>query len=69
MPNDTPKLKPCPCCGGKALFHYIRNGENAGGNYIECSNKACAITTNLRFSLMEDARPLLAETWNRRTHE
>lgn len=62
-------LKPCPCCGAKARLHQVRAdrpSENAGGYYIECSNKACGITTQLRFSCGDDARPLLAQTWNTR---
>ena len=23
MPNDTPKLKPCPCCGGLAEIRQL----------------------------------------------
>jgi hypothetical protein len=40
------------------------NNENFGGIFIECTS--CIITTDLRFSSKEDARPLLAEQWNSR---
>ena len=56
------ELKPCPMCGGGAAFK--EDGE--GGHYIECQNKLCAITTNLRYACGEDPKPLLAEVWNRR---
>lgn len=59
-------LGPCPCCGGAARFQQEQRPENAGGWYVECTNRACGITTQLRFPLMEDVKPLLRETWNRR---
>ena len=60
------ELKPCPCCGGKAIFQEIEDSEsdNFGGHFIEC--RSCRLTTNLRFACGDDPRPLLAETWNRR---
>ena len=62
----TEELKPCPCCGGKAIFQEIEDSEsdNFGGHFIEC--RSCRLTTNLRFACGDDPRPLLAETWNRR---
>jgi hypothetical protein len=38
--------------------------ENFGGEFITCTG--CIATTDLRFSCKEDAKPLLAEAWNRR---
>lgn len=62
-----PDLKPCPFCGGKAEHGTIpMGGEDEGAHFIACTNSACGASTNLRFSLMDDARPLLAEQWNRR---
>jgi len=60
-------LKPCPFCGGEAEMHEIDDPDepNDGGCYIECVK--CRASTNIRFSCMEDARPLLMEQWNRRT--
>lgn len=60
------ELKPCPCCGGKAIFQEIEDSEsdNFGGHFIEC--RSCRLTTNLRFACGDYPRPLLAETWNRR---
>lgn len=57
--RDKQKLKACPFCGGKAALHY--NGE---ANYIECIQ--CRASTNMQYSLKEDAVPLVVERWNRR---
>lgn len=55
-------LQPCPFCGSRAAF----GDDGDGGNFIECVNKQCGITTVLQYSLKEDCKPLLAERWNRR---
>ena len=66
-------LKPCPFCGGKARFgivEYAARGEspreNEGGEYIECTDNRCLVSTMLIFPTKTDAKPLLAEKWNRR---
>ena len=61
-PDACDGLKPCPFCGGAAEMHEIHDPD---GRYIECVK--CRASTNIRFSCMEDARPLLMEQWNRRT--
>ena len=61
-----PKLKNCPCCGNPAIFRQ-GDGENLGGEFIECSNEACGLTSRLMFPDKTDVKPLLAETWNTRT--
>jgi len=43
-----------------------RESINQGGEYIDCTNKACAATSVLMFSIGEDVKPLLAERWNKR---
>jgi hypothetical protein len=63
QPVEGAALEPCPCCGSEAKF--MDDGD--GGNFIECINRQCGLTTNLQYSLMEDCRPLLQEKWNRRT--
>ncbi len=63
--DDSDRLKPCPFCGGNASAGFISGGENTGGHYISCDQ--CDASTGLRFSCGEDARPLLAEQWNKRS--
>lgn len=62
------KLLPCPFCGQVAHFDQVPqdNSDNAGGHFVVCSNALCAASTNVRFSMMDDARQGLAEQWNRR---
>lgn len=53
-------LKPCPFCGGNAVFDHDDNGWN----WIVC--EACQASTNALVSAMDDCKPILAEHWNRR---
>lgn len=71
MTNDQlSHLKPCPFCGGEAEWCHHEGDplkledEMDGAHWIECVD--CGTSTNLRYSLMDDCRPLLAEQWNRR---
>ena len=68
---ETGELLPCPFCGSAARFDEDadESSEMHGAHWIECSNKACAATTNAMFSCKDDCRPLLAEKWNRRADE
>ena len=68
-----PDLKPCPFCGSKAVFMMIPNSVsgddifgNEGGEYIECTRRGCGVSTVLVTAIKEDAKPRLAEMWNRR---
>lgn len=64
--DDSDRLKPCPFCSGSASAGFVAgDGDNAGGHYISCDQ--CDASTGLRFSCGEDARPILAEQWNKRT--
>ncbi|MDG9925467.1 MULTISPECIES: hypothetical protein [unclassified Pseudomonas] len=58
----TPRLLPCPCCGGTA--HFIR--LECGGQIIECAEKQCVSSGVVRYACGDDPRPLLAEAWNSR---
>ena len=71
MPDDTEAvtaLEPCPFCGEKAQHFEILEPEdpNFGAHFISCTSPACEASSNLQWSCKEDARPLLAERWNRR---
>ena len=65
---SKPRLKTCPCCGGAASFLEVPADDpdesNAGGNFIQCVDSMCGITTQLIFG--EDADRMLSEKWNRR---
>jgi len=71
-------LEPCPHCGSEAKFYVsppevtLTSGEKIenpddGGEFIQCTNTACAASSMLIFPTMADAKPLLIEKWNRRT--
>lgn len=65
--SKRPKLKPCPFCGGRAAFDVCNleeSPQNAGGEFIQCVE--CNASTALMFAEKCDAKPLLAELWNRR---
>lgn len=74
------KLRPCPFCGGKAVYMTKSNASDhycAGFNF-EVGCEGCGISLpgryKIRFSLSEngelnilnDERPIAAEKWNRR---
>lgn len=75
------KLKPCPFCGGKAIFNVIENDSthHSVGFLCEIVCEDCGMTLpvkcNVDFSLKEDGeinilndgRPEAIEAWNRRT--
>lgn len=62
------ELLPCPFCGGSAEFASIddADSDDFGGEYVQCTNHACAASSMLIFPTMADAKPLLIEKWNRR---
>ncbi len=78
MTNDkigsSDVLERCPFCGSKAEFRKVPNTDyrdgtemqNAGGEYIECTNISCAASTMLIFPTKTDAKPFLIEKWNKR---
>lgn len=59
-------LAHCPFCGSGATMQQVadEDSENYGGYFVECI--VCRCSTPLMFSCGEDARPLIAEKWNRR---
>jgi hypothetical protein len=67
--RSSAALLPCPCCGYRAEMEQVPfepETTNSGGYYIECKRAGCGITTRLAFSLKDDARPGLVESWNQR---
>lgn len=71
MSDDREKLglSLCPFCGGAARFGKCAPGEqeaeNDGAEYIECCD--CGASTCLVFPLMDSAKQVLRDMWNRRT--
>ena len=65
---STDALRRCPFCGHKAeLRHIEEEGINYGAYYIECRNKTCAVTTNLRWSEKgNEGIQALRDIWNKR---
>lgn len=64
--NDG-SLRPCPFCGSEGAFGEVQEGENFGGQFIECTNPMCGCSTCLKFPAMDSVKELLAEVWNNRT--
>ncbi len=60
-------LLPCPFCGGDAEFGAI-GGEcdDAGGQFVQCTDARCEASSALIFPCGDEPKPLLAERWNRR---
>jgi len=70
MTEDREKLglSLCPFCGGAARFGKCapgeQEGENDGAEYVECCD--CGASTCLVFPLMDSAKQVLRDMWNRR---
>ncbi|HHX6871497.1 TPA: Lar family restriction alleviation protein [Pseudomonas aeruginosa] len=56
------ELKPCPCCGGEAVFVELDDG----GMVAVCASKGCVASGVARYACGDEPRPLIAETWNAR---
>ena len=73
MTEDREKLglSLCPFCGGAARFGKCEPGEqeddNDGAEYVECCD--CGASTCLVFPLMDSAKQVLRDMWNRRSDD
>ncbi|EPG5279268.1 Lar family restriction alleviation protein [Pseudomonas aeruginosa] len=56
------ELKPCPCCGGEAVFVKLDDG----GMVAVCASRGCVASGVARYACGDEPRPLIAETWNAR---
>lgn len=80
---DENKLKPCPFCGGKAVFQIKSNGSSHYDVHFEftikCQKCGCELpkTYSFAFTLgdcgqiipQNDQRKKALELWNRRSQE
>lgn len=64
--GDEQELLPCPFCNGKAEFGVADDGVNDGGEFIQCTELRCGVSSRLFFPSKMDVKPLLVEVWNRR---
>lgn len=64
MPSNE-KLLPCPFCGHDGAMKQ-GEGKYRGVWYVECTYGACGATTDITFSVKEDAKPIVIDKWNRR---
>lgn len=62
------RLKPCPFCGSAAEINEMPHDGNCndGAMFVMCCNSACMASSSLVFPIMEDAKHLLLERWNKR---
>lgn len=58
--NDN-DLKPCPCCGKKAIIHIHGPREYAPTFYVKCTSFVCGMQTPDR-----DSKNEVVRIWNRR---
>lgn len=66
--DDSDRLKPCPFCGGEAEMIDMPedSGDVTGAKFVQCTNSACMASSALIYPLMDDAKHLLLERWNKR---
>lgn len=58
----TPRLLPCPCCGGPAGYSI----QECGGYAVVCTGKMCVTSGVLHYACGDEPAPLMAEIWNTR---
>lgn len=61
------ELLPCAHCGSQAKYGECSDTENFGGQFIECTNLQCGMSTCIMFPAMCSVSEELAERWNART--
>lgn len=61
--DEDESLKPCPFCGGAAVYGYEDEYPEAG-HFIRC--QGCDASTPLVFALKEPVERKVRELWNRR---
>lgn len=58
----TPRLLPCPCCGGPARF-----AQTFGDGYaVECATKQCVTSGEIHYACGDEPSPITAQIWNTR---
>jgi Lar family restriction alleviation protein len=63
--TTTPKLLPCPFCGGEArLYRKPWSGHGEGGEYSVVACKSCPADVQAQDYTPDDARAI--ELWNAR---
>ena len=64
--DDSDRLKPCPFCGGDAMFtvEQRENHPEFGGHSAMCGT--CGAGIGYVFACGDDPQPLLMEKWNKR---
>lgn len=58
-------LKKCPFCGSPGKLQCEYDEDDGESWFVECLR--CSVSSPQRYSLKEDARPLVVEAWNTRT--
>jgi len=58
----TPRLLPCPCCGGPARFAQ----QECDGYAVECATKRCVTSGEIHYACGDEPAPIMAEIWNTR---
>ena len=59
----TPELKPCPFCGGEAVFHEFIGFKKEVHYTVCCENEECDMSVTTPCS---ESRIAVAAIWNRR---
>ena len=52
----TPRLLPCPCCGGPARFAQ----QECDGYAVECATKRCVTSGEIHYACGDEPAPIMA---------
>lgn len=60
------EIKPCPFCGGKAIFRYFTGDFGYRPAGIQCTSCLAQITMDAHDLPMDQVRAITVDMWNRR---
>lgn len=61
------ELKPCPFCGGEAVFYTLNKGGKHEGHIVGCPSSGCLVKPSVSKPGMTGRETV--EAWNKRAND
>ncbi len=62
----TPKLKPCPFCGGPGRMFFVKQPDGTITYEVDCENEGCEVSS---CTLLYETKEQAAAVWNKRAYD